>query len=82
MAAIAVGWQPEDDNVPMEDAVDDEPAPPSSSSPPPSPLHCTMTIGEARAYYMDMVREEQFREAHANIVYNHQLLQEHQQAEE
>ena len=85
MAAIAADWlagrQPEDDDVPMENMVVDDQAPTPSSAPS-SPVHCTMTIGEARAYYMDMVREEQFREAHANIVYNHQLLQEHQQAEE
>ena len=55
----------------MEDVADDEPAPPSSSPPPssssapPSPVHCTMTIGKAHAQYMDMVREEQFREAPA-----------------
>ena len=44
-----------------------------------------MTIGEARAQYMDMVRqkrEEQFREAQADAAYNHLLLQEHLQAEE
>ena len=41
-----------------------------------------MTIGEARAHYMDMVREEQFREAQADTAYNHHLLQEHMQAEE
>ena len=95
MAAIAGGWlagkQPEDDDVPMEDTAADEPAPPSSSVPPshssapPSPVHCTLTIGEARAHYMDMVREEreeQFWEAQADASYNHQLLQEHLQAEE
>ena len=36
-----------------------------------------MTIGKARAHYMDMVQEEQFREAHANATYNHHLPQEH-----
>ena len=44
-----------------------------------------MTISEAHAQYMDRVRqmrEEQFREAHADIAYNHHLLQEHLQAEE
>ena len=44
-----------------------------------------MTIGEARAQYMDRVRqmhEEQFREAQAAAAYNHHLLQEHLQAEE
>ena len=65
MAAIVADWQadrqPED--VQMEDASDDEPAPPSSfsvapsSSAPPSPVYCTMTIGEACTHHMDMVRE-------------------------
>ena len=44
-----------------------------------------MTIGEARAQYMDRVRqmrEEQFWEAQADAAYNHHLLQEHLQAEE
>ena len=44
-----------------------------------------MTISEARAQYMDRVRqmrEEQFREAQADAAYNHHLLQEHLQAEE
>lgn len=41
----------------MDDAADDEPAPPSSFAPP-ALMHCTMTIGEARARYMDMVWEE------------------------
>jgi hypothetical protein len=66
MTTIAADWlagkQPEDDDVPMEDMVVDEPAPPSSSVPS-SPVHCTMTIGEAHAQYMDTVRqkcEEQF----------------------
>ena len=48
-------------------------------------MHCTMTIGEARAQYMDMVkqkREEQFREAQDAAAYDHHLLQEHLQAEE
>ena len=76
--------------VQMEDASDDEPvtlssssvAPSSSStapssSAPPSPVHCTMTIGEACAHYMDMVRQEQSREAQAEANYNHNLLQEH-----
>jgi hypothetical protein len=58
---LSDGWlagrQPEDDNVPMEDAADDERAPPSSSVPP-LPVHCTITIDEARAHYMDMVQEE------------------------
>ena len=53
MAAIAAdrlaGRQPEDDDVPMENMVVDDPAPSS-------PVHCTMTIGEARAQYMDTVR--------------------------
>ena len=82
MAAIAAdqlaGRQPEDDDV-----VDD-PAPTPSSAPS-SPVHCTMTIGEARAQYMDSVRQmrqEQFREAQADAAYNHHLLQEHLQAEE
>ena len=44
-----------------------------------------MTIGEARAQYMDTVRqmhEEQFWKAQAAAAYNHHLLQEHLQAEE
>ena len=44
-----------------------------------------MTIGEARAQYMDTVRqkrEEHFRKAQADTAYNHHLLQEHLQAEE
>ena len=88
MAAIAAdrlaGRQPEDDDVPMENMVVDDPAPTPSSAPS-SPVHCTMTIGEARAQYMDTVRQkrqEQFREAHADAAYNHHLLQEHLQAEE
>ena len=88
MAAIAAdrlaGRQPEDDDVPMENMVVDDPAPTPSSAPS-SPVHCTMTIGEARAQYMDRVRqmrEEQFREAQADAAYNHHLLQEHLQAEE
>ena len=43
-----------------------------------------MTISEARAQYMDKVRqmpEKQFREAQADAAYNHHLLQEHLQAE-
>src|SRR3989337_62554 len=69
MAAIAADWlagrQPEEDDVPMENMVVDDPAPTPSSAPS-SSVHCTMTIGEARAQYMDMVRpkrEEQFWEA-------------------
>ena len=88
MAAIAADWlagrQPEDDDVPMENMVVDDPVPTPSSAPS-SPVHCTMTIGEARAQYMDTVRqkrEEQFREAQADAAYNHHLLQEHLQAEE
>ena len=76
--------QPEDDDVPMENMVVDDPTPTPSSAPS-SPVHCTMTIGEARAQYMDRVRqmrEEQFREAQADAAYNHHLLQEHLQAEE
>ena len=70
MAAIAAdrlaGREPEDDDVPMENMVVDDPAP-TLSSVPSSVVHCTMTIGEARAQYMVRVRqmrEEQFREAH------------------
>ena len=60
MAATAANWlagrQPEDDDVPMENMVVDDPAPtpPFALS---SPVHCTMTIGEARAQYMDSVRQ-------------------------
>ena len=88
MAAIAAdrlaGRQPEDDDVPMENMVVDDPAPTPSSAPS-SPVHCTMTIGEARAQYMDRVRqmrEQQFRDAQADAAYNHHLLQEHLQAAE
>ena len=74
----------EDDDVPMENMLVDDLAPtPSSASS--SPVHCTMTIGEARAQYMDSVRQmrqEQFREVQADAAYNHHLLQEHLQAEE
>ena len=69
MAAIVAnrlaGKQPEDDDVPMENMVVDDPATTPSFAPS-LLVHCTMTIGEARAQYMDMVRqmrEEQFREA-------------------
>ena len=59
MAAIAADWlagrQPEDDDVPMENMVVDDPVPTSSSAQS-SPVHCSMTIGEARAQYMDSVR--------------------------
>ncbi len=88
MACIATDWladrQPGDDEVPMENMVVDDPAPTPSSAPS-SPVHCTMTIGEAHAQYMDRVRqmpEEQFWEAQADAAYNHHLLQEHLQAEE
>ena len=58
MAAIVADWlvdrQPEDDDVPMENVVVDDLAPTPSSAPS-SPVHCTMTIGEARAQYMDTV---------------------------
>ena len=76
MAAIATdrlaGRQPEDDDVLMENMVVDDPAPTPSSAPS-SLVHCTMTIGEARAQYMDTVRqkrEEQFREAQAGASYS------------
>src|SRR3954462_11837602 len=88
MAAIAANWladrQPEDDDVPMENMVVDDPAPTPSSTPS-SSVHCTMTIGEARAQYMDSVRQmrqEQFREVQADAAYTHHLLQEHLQEEE
>ena len=88
MAAIAADWlvgrHPEDDDVPMENMVVDDPAPTPSSAPS-SLMHYTMTIGEARAQYMDSVRQmrqEQFREAQTDATYNHHLLQEHLQAEE
>src|SRR4051812_25500332 len=88
MAAIAANWladrQPEDDDVPMENMVVDDPAPTPSSTPS-LPVHCTMTIGEAHAQYMDTVRQKregQLREAQADAAYNHHLLQEHLQAEE
>ena len=80
MAAIAAdrlaGRQPEDDDVPMENMVVDDPAPTPSSTPS-SPVHSTMTIGESRAQYMYTVRqkrEEQIREEQANAAYNHHLL--------
>ena len=50
------GRQPEDDDVPMKNMVVDDPAP-TPSSVPSLPVHCTMTIGEARAQYMDRVRK-------------------------
>ena len=88
MAAIATdrlaGREPEDDDVPMENMVVDDPAPTPSSAPS-SPVHCTMTIGEAHAQYMDTVRqkrEEQFQEVQADAAYNHNLLQEYLLAEE
>ena len=60
MAAIAAdrlaGRQPEDDDVPMKNMVVDDPAPTPSSAPS-LPVHCTMTISEARAQYMDSVRQ-------------------------
>ena len=83
MAAIASDWladrQPKDDDVPMENMVVDNlvPTPSSAQS---LPVHCTMTISEARAQYMDTVgkkRQEQFREAQTDAAYNHHLLQEH-----
>ena len=88
MAAIAADWlagrQSEDDDVPMENMVVDDPAPTPSSAPS-SPVHCTMTIGEARAQYMGTVRqkrEEQFWEVQDDAAYNHHLLQEHLRAKE
>ena len=61
MATIAAdrlaGRQPEDDDVPMENMVVDDPAPPPSSAPT-SLVHCTMNIGEARTQYMDTVRQK------------------------
>ena len=81
MAAIDADWlagmQLEDDDVPMENVVVDDP---TLTSTPSSPVHCTMTIGKSRAQYMDTVRqkhEEQFREAQADAAYNHHLLQKH-----
>ena len=68
----------------MENMVVDDPAPTPSSTPS-SPVHCTTSIGEAGAQYIDTVmqkHEEQFREAQADAAYNHHLLQEHLQAEE
>ena len=63
----------------MVNMVVDNPAPTTSSAPS-SSVHCTMTIGEARAQYMDRVRqmrEEQFREARADAAYNHQIGRAH-----
>ena len=88
MTAIAADYlasrQSEDDDVPMENMVVDDLAPTPSSAPS-SPVHCTMTISEARAQYMDRVRqmrEVQSREAQADAAYNHHLLEEHLEAEE
>lgn len=88
MEAIVVDWlagrQLEDDDVPMKNMVVDDPAP-TPSSVPSLPVHCTMTISEGHAQYMDMVRQkhqEQFWEAQADAAYNHHLLQGHLQAEE
>ena len=61
MAAIAADRladrQLQDDDVPMENTVVDDPAP-TPSSVPSLPVHCTMTIGEARAQYRDTVRQK------------------------
>ena len=61
MAAIAAnrlaGRQPEDDDVPMENMVVDDPAPTPSSAPS-SSMHCTMTIGEADAAYNHHLLQE------------------------
>ena len=80
MAAIVAdrlaSRQPEDDDVPMENMVVDDLAPTPSSAPS-SLVHCTMTIGEARAQYMGTVRQkrqEQFQEAQADATYNHHIL--------
>ena len=60
MAAIAAGRgagrQPADDGLPMENMVVDDPTPTPSSAPS-SLVNCTLTIGEARAQYMDRVRQ-------------------------
>ncbi|KAE8771438.1 Sulfotransferase [Hordeum vulgare] len=64
--ALAIRWladrQLEDDDVQMEDNANDAPVPPFSFAPP-SLVHCIITIHEARAHYMDIVREEGFWEA-------------------
>ena len=61
MAAIAADRladrQPEDDDVPMENIVVDDPTPTPSCTPS-SPVHCTMIFGEAHAQYMDTVRQK------------------------
>lgn len=47
--------------------------------------HCTLTIDETSAHYVDMLweeREGQFREVHVDAACNHHLLQEHLQMEE
>ncbi|KAE8793482.1 Peroxisomal biogenesis factor 3 [Hordeum vulgare] len=93
MVGIATRWQASrkarDIDDPMEDAADDDPtlssssssiAPPSSSVVPPSSGHFTMSIDEAHAHYMDMVREEWV--ARAVATYNHHLLHELLQEEE
>ncbi|KAE8767488.1 hypothetical protein D1007_61155 [Hordeum vulgare] len=81
-----VDTQSEDVDVLMEAEATNDPtlpsssctvAPPSSSIMSPSPVHYTMTIGEAHARYMDIVREKRFREAQEDTAYNHHLLQEH-----
>ena len=67
----------------MENMVVDDPAP-TPSSVPSLLVHCTMTIGEVCAQYMDTVRQkrqEQFREVQTDAAYNHHLLQGHLQAE-
>ncbi|KAE8775907.1 Sulfotransferase [Hordeum vulgare] len=69
----------------MEDAADNELVPPSSSSTPPLLVHCTITINEVCAHYMDKVQEgwdEKFQDVQADAAYNQHLLQENQQAEE
>ena len=62
----------------MEDAKEDE-------STAPSPVHAGITIGEARAHYMDMVleeREAKFQRAQADEAYNLHPLDEHRCTDE
>ncbi|KAE8817789.1 hypothetical protein D1007_04559 [Hordeum vulgare] len=79
LEAIAVGWQAGADDIPVENAVEDETTPPSLL------MHAGLPIGEDHAHYMDIMREEQddnFQKPHANQYYNLDLLEKHQCAEE
>ncbi|KAE8775827.1 Peroxisomal biogenesis factor 3 [Hordeum vulgare] len=69
-------------NDPMLPSSSSSASPPFSSTMPSSLVHCTMTIYEACAHYMDMVWEEPLWEARDDAAYKHLLLKEHLQTEE